>query len=221
MSEVVIVVDAQNDFLREDGALPVPGAEALIAPMERWLAGLDSAQTSGILFTFDTHDPKLYPASAEAKLFPPHCLKGTTGWELAVKRTAIDPRIPQYCLEKGVFDMWAEDGLAVTPFAGLASEPPAGAPTAACSRDAFFDDLKAKGIDRLTVIGVAADYCVRWALDGLVRRGFCVTVLRDLTRGIEQQILSVVRTHFAGAPVSVTAADGDIAGPKRPADLVA
>ncbi|WP_233222421.1 hypothetical protein [Allosphingosinicella deserti] len=44
----VVVVDTQADFIREKGALPVPGAEALIAPMKAWLASLGPAQTAGV-----------------------------------------------------------------------------------------------------------------------------------------------------------------------------
>jgi nicotinamidase/pyrazinamidase len=38
------------------------------------------------------------------------------------------------------------------------------------------------------VVGVAADFCVKWAVDGLLENGFRVRVLRDLTRGIVNQI---------------------------------
>ena len=51
--QFVIVVDTQVDFMRPDGALPVAGAEALVAPMHAWLATLEPAETAGVLFTFD------------------------------------------------------------------------------------------------------------------------------------------------------------------------
>ena len=54
MQRFVVVVDTQADFMCADGALPVAGAEALIAPMQRWLASLRPAETAGVLFTFDT-----------------------------------------------------------------------------------------------------------------------------------------------------------------------
>ena len=54
-------------------------------------------------------------------------------------------------------------------------------------RDRFFAELKADGVEDIVVIGVAADYCVRWAIDGLIARDFRVTVPVALTRGIDGQ----------------------------------
>jgi nicotinamidase-related amidase len=57
MQRFVIVVDTQADFMLADGALPVAGADALIASMQAWLAALRPEETAGILFTFDTPKP--------------------------------------------------------------------------------------------------------------------------------------------------------------------
>lgn len=175
MADFVIVVDMQRDFVEQAGALPVPGAEAIVAPMQEWLASLAPDRIAGLLLTFDTHDPQAYAASAEARQFPIHCVQGTAGWESMLDVAGIDRRIPVYTLEKGVFDMWAEPGLVVRTADGSEAD-----------RDAFFDSLAARGIAGMTVVGVAADYCVRWAVDGLIGRNFPVTVIRDLTRGIAQ-----------------------------------
>jgi nicotinamidase/pyrazinamidase len=53
------------------------------------------------------------------------------------------------------------------------------------------------------VTGVAADYCVKWAIDGLLARGFAVEVISDLTVGIERPIEQVVQDDFADQPVTV------------------
>ena len=55
------------------------------------------------------------------------------------------------------------------------------------------------------MIGVAADYCVRWAIDGLLARAFTVRVPADLTRGIARQMEQVIQEEFADAPVRVEA----------------
>ena len=188
----VIVVDTQRDFMAADGALSVAGAAALVEPMTDWLAGLNVADTAGVLFTFDTHDPDVYATSAEAAAFPPHCVRATPGWANMLDPAVIDPAIPVYRIEKGVFDMWAEPGLAIEPVSPK---------RAAVPRDAFFATLKAEGTHEVTVIGVAADYCVRWAIDGLVARGFGVTVVEALTRGIDRPIDAVLRDDFADAAV--------------------
>ena len=189
MKSFVIVVDVQRDFMCADGALPVPGAEALIAPTNDWLAARSPAETQGSLFTFDTHLPEVYAGSAEAELFPPHCVRGSAGWESVLRTDRVDPLIPLYRLEKPVFDMWAETALV---------EPLDRADGAGVPRDQFFEQLKASGVEQVTVIGVAADYCVRWAIDGLLAQGFAVEVPTRLTRGIDRQIEAVGREAFEG-----------------------
>ncbi len=189
----VIVVDMQRDFVAADGRLPVEGAQAIVAPMAAWLAQLRPAEVAGVLFTFDTHVPEIYARSAEAEQFPPHCEQGTPGWELVVDPASVDPAIPTYVLEKAVFDMWQEPGIAVTAIGtGTVTD-----------REAFFAGLRAAGIEEVTVVGVAADYCVRWAVEGLIARGFAVNVPAGLTRGIAQQIDTVAAQEWAQAAVVV------------------
>ena len=193
MKRFVIVVDMQRDFVAADGALPVAGAEDLIVPTQSWLALLRPDETAGVLFTQDTHDPDIYAQSKEAEQFPLHCKRGTPGWELVIDPAALDPAIPCYALEKGVFDMWAEPGLRIHQF----DSPGAG------DRDAFFVQLHAIGVEEVVVVGVAADYCVRWAVEGLIKRGFRVTVPTDLTRGIVRQIDSIAVNEWAGFQVAL------------------
>ena len=194
MSQIVVVVDTQADFMNPDGALAVAGADALAEPMRQYLAALDPADTAAVLFTFDTHDRATYPHSAEAQQFPIHCVRGEPGWANVLSPDIVAPGVPTYRLEKGVFAMWEEDGLTVEPIRAPGGEQ---------DRDAFFADLQARGITEATVIGVAADYCVRWAIDGLVARGFRVTVPAHLTAGIARPIAQVVAEDFAGRGVTV------------------
>ncbi|WP_159981501.1 MULTISPECIES: isochorismatase family protein [unclassified Novosphingobium] len=198
MARFVIAVDTQKDFMKAQGALAVAGAEALVEPMNAWLSALDPRDTAGVLFTFDTHEPAIYAGSPEAEAFPIHCVRGSDGWANLLDATLIDPAIAAWRIEKGVFDMWAEPALEIENARDLQAVP--------VPREQFFADLKASGVDEVTVIGVAADYCVRWAIDGLIARGFAVTVPAALTRGIERQIDTVAAQDFAGAPLQVTEA---------------
>lgn len=193
MPRFVIVVDAQRDFMLPDGALYVAGADTLIAPMRNWLVGLDPAKTVGVLLTFDTHDRDTYPSSAEAAQFPIHCLRGEPGWMSVVAPDRIDPAIPVYALEKGVFDMWAEPD-SVLKRMGTAKTH---------DRDAFFAALHRSGVEDVEVVGVAADYCVRWAVEGLIARGFRVSVPAALTRGIARQIDTVFADEWSDRAVTV------------------
>lgn len=197
MKQFVIVVDMQRDFIAREGALPVQGAEDIVVPMRRWLASLQPQDMVGVLFTADTHNPEIYATSPEAEQFPPHCIKGTAGWSLVVDPAAVDPAIPTYHLEKGVFDMWAESDLQVIRIASGET----------VERDSFFVRLRDHGVEEVIVAGVAADYCVRWAIEGLFARGFRVSVLQDLTRGIERSIEAVAEEAWGLAPIRVLRAD--------------
>jgi nicotinamidase/pyrazinamidase len=53
------------------------------------------------------------------------------------------------------------------------------------------------------VTGVVADFCVRWAVEGLIERGFRITVPANLTRGIVRQINMVAAEEWATARVAV------------------
>lgn len=171
-----LVIDVQNDFMRPDGALYVPGAETIIAPLQQHLATLVSR---GVLFTYDTHVLGIYETSEEAKQFPVHCVKASEGWQLAIERP-----VDAFTMEKGVFDMWHEPTLLVH------------GPNVSVERDVFFDNLAAVGVTTLRLCGVASDYCVKWAIDGALARSFKVQVIAGLTKGIERDMAQVIKDEF-------------------------
>ncbi len=191
----VIVVDAQQDFMMPDGALYVPGAQSLIGPMNAWLKALDPGETAGVLLTFDTHYVETYAASAEAAQFPLHCVRNSPGWQSVIDVDAIAAAIPLYTLEKGVFAMWEEPDVVIRD--ARHPERPA------TPRDRFFDELRQGGIGEVTVIGVAADFCVRWAVEGLIGRGFRVVVPATMTSGIVRQITDVAAEEWTGRDVEI------------------
>jgi nicotinamidase/pyrazinamidase len=175
-----IVIDVQNDFMSPYGKLYVPNAKTLVEPIQQHIASLDSR---GVLFTYDTHIEQVYANSEEAKQFPIHCIKASDGWQLAIDHSAVT--IPKFRLEKGVFNMWQERVLFVHGDNSI------------IDRDLFFEELLDQGIKRLRFCGVAADYCVKWGIEGALARGFEVSVLADLTMGIERDMKQVVHDDFA------------------------
>jgi len=193
MKKFVIVVDAQNDFMLNTGALSVPQADTVITKINDYLKTLKVKKTAGVLFTFDTHDLSTYPGSKESEQFPPHCLKGHTGWNLAVDPRSVSPSIPVWKLEKNVFDMWEEKSSFIR---GVLTD---------YDRDYFFNQmLKEQKIKEVEVVGVAADYCVKFAIQGLVDRNYMVRIpSSDLTKGISRSIGQVVREDFANNHVVV------------------
>ena len=90
MSDILIVVDMQNDFI--DGALGTAEAAAIVPYVKELIENFDGK----VFFTRDTHFED-YMQTQEGKNLPvPHCIKGTDGWQIrheldALRRTeAID-----------------------------------------------------------------------------------------------------------------------------------
>ena len=95
-STALIVVDMQNDFVREDGALPVPGAAETVHRIKRLL---DWARRVSIpvFYTQDTHaegDP-------EWDVWGRHAEEGTDGWRIVPD---LAPQAGETVLEKVRYD---------------------------------------------------------------------------------------------------------------------
>ena len=91
----LVVVDMQNDFVREGGGLLVPDAEATI-PAIRMLLELARANGVRVVYSQDTHrdgDP-------EWRIWPEHAREGSWGWdivdELAPAPDDVVLRKPRY-----------------------------------------------------------------------------------------------------------------------------
>ena len=92
----LVIVDMQNDFVKEGGTLVVPDAEATL-PKLRGL--LDLARGSGmkVIFTQDTHaegDP-------EWEIWPEHVREGSWGWEIVEE---LAPREDELVIRKVRYD---------------------------------------------------------------------------------------------------------------------
>ena len=166
---VLIDVDTQNDFMRRNGALYVPEAEDIIprvADLLEYAAGCGIR----VISTMDTHT-KDDPEFAE---FPPHCIKGTPGWEkieesllddtiqLSVGRKPLLPKNildhPQIIIEKSTYDAFSNPAL-----------------------NALIEKLNRP---ECMVFGVATDYCVRLACLGLLERQCKVNLIINATRPV-------------------------------------
>lgn len=73
MSDVLIVVDMQNDFLT--GIFGSKYAESVIEPLSSYAHGFKG----DIFFTKDTHNKDTFSACLEGQAFPLHCEEGTPG----------------------------------------------------------------------------------------------------------------------------------------------
>jgi len=74
---VILVVDMQNDFVRETGLLPVEAAKETI-PQIRSLINRARKNKVKICYTQDTQTED----DKEFEIWPRHCINGTMGWEI-------------------------------------------------------------------------------------------------------------------------------------------
>ena len=76
MKNVLVVVDMQNDFVT--GVLGSKEAREILPMVEEKVKNFDGA----VIFTRDTHTEE-YMYTQEGKNLPiPHCIEGTSGWEI-------------------------------------------------------------------------------------------------------------------------------------------
>jgi nicotinamidase/pyrazinamidase len=166
-------VDAQRDFMLPGGKLYVPGAEKLIGNIERLV---DEAR-AGRVFLVSSGDAHA-PDDPEFKLFPPHCVRGTSGAEIipegvAPRRLTI-PNQASFQLPKRLSDyqqiVFEKQTLDV------------------------FNNPKASELVGLlganveyVVFGVVTEYCVRCAVKGLLDRGARVSIVRDAIETIQAE----------------------------------
>lgn len=82
MSKLLIVVDMQNDFI--DGALGTSEAQKIVENVNAKIKKYDE-QGDLVIFTADTHEEHYLDTQEGKKLPVPHCIKGSSGWEISSK----------------------------------------------------------------------------------------------------------------------------------------
>ena len=199
-NEALIVVDVQNDFC-PGGALAVTGGDEIVPGInalmdefsaivltQDWHPGNHASfasQHDG-LDSFDVTDMPYGPQV----LWPDHCVRGTEG---AAFHPNLDTARAALIIRKG------------------------------CNRQidsysAFFENdqttptglegyLRTRGIDALTLAGLATDYCVSYSAIDAAKLGFTVSVSQHLCRAIDMDgSLSTARQAMAEAGVTLSPA---------------
>ena len=163
MAEALLIVDPQLDFM-PGGALPVPEGDKIVAVVNRYVEHFRKAGKP-IFVSRDWHPEVTKHFQQYGGIWPPHCIQGSRGADFhpdldlkdaVVVSKGMDPERDSY----SAFDGFEPDG---TPLE---------------------EGLRRRGIDRLYVGGLATDYCVRWTVLEALKRGFQVTVLLDVIRGV-------------------------------------
>ena len=159
MAHALIVVDYQNDFTPPDGALAVPGGDAIAGRINELMR---SGEHDLVIATRDWHPPDHGSFTEQGGTWPVHCVAGTEGAEL---HPELDAEAVDVVLDKG--QDRSTDGYSGFDGTRLA------------------ELLRERGVDRITLAGLATDYCVKQtALEGL-QEGFTVIVDTTAVRGVE------------------------------------
>jgi len=200
--KILDISDMQNGFTREDGNLYVNGAEDIIAPANNFLRQVRNGIFDCTLIVMDTHFAEEYYRTEEARMFPIHCEYGTKDWGLSIDVSSL-PDI--HYLTKNHFNMWSEKRfedirfndperkIAYDNLFHFVDSPYE--PTEKVSRDDLIKAISPDGDSaniEVTIIGVASDYCNRYAMEGWLGRGASVTIIQDLTKGIEKETSQIL-----------------------------
>lgn len=182
-TDALLVIDLQNDFC-PGGALAVAGGDEIadgIIEMARQFKHVVLTQDwhpAGHSSFASTHGKPAFSSIrmpyGEQTLWPDHCVQGQAGaaFVAAVADSALDKRA-RAIVRKGMdpaIDSYSaffeNDRTTPTGLAGF---------------------LQQLGIQRLFVVGLAYDFCVRFSALDAVRLGFQAVVLQDLTRAIDME----------------------------------
>ncbi len=182
-------VDTQRDFMEQGGALYVARASEIVPNLAR-LTQTATRRGIPILATACSHHER----DQELQLFPAHCMAGTPGQTRIEATARVDSvvlpvgtplrgkRPPHLTLEKHEYDIFSRAD---------ASE----------ILDRYNEEHPL-----FVVYGVATDYCVRKAVEGLLRRGCRTAIVVDAIRAIDPAAETKILTDFArrGALLVVT-----------------
>jgi nicotinamidase/pyrazinamidase len=176
--DALLIVDVQNDFL-PGGALVVPHGDEVVPVLNRCIA-LFVAKKLPIYASRDWHPANHCSFREQGGPWPPHCIANTAGAAFA---TSLDLPLDTVVISKAD----TPDRDAYSAFGGT-------------DLDAR---LKAAGIQRLFVGGLATDYCVLNTVKDARALGYAVELLADGIRAVEVQPgdgeRALYEMHGAGA----------------------
>ena len=195
VSHALLVIDMQNDFCPggklevKDGDAIVPGINKLMAEFRTVILTQDW-HTKGHS-SFATSHKGAEPFSVidmsygPQVLWPDHCVQGSKGASFHQKLD-IDPA--DLIIRKG----FRPDVDSYSAFFENDHETPTG----------LHGYCQERRIDRLTLVGLATDFCVNYSALDAARLGYAVTVRQDLCRAIDMNAsLEDARTAMLSANV--------------------
>ncbi|HEX73456.1 MAG TPA: nicotinamidase [Candidatus Hydrogenedentes bacterium] len=177
-TDALIVVDVQNDFC-PGGALAVPNGDTVVSPINRIMEMFDH-----LVFSRDWH-PRDHCSFSDAPEFcdgswPQHCVQNSPGAEFHGSL-----RVPLDAI-----------------FVNKGEEPDKEA-YSAFSEGTLAETLRARGVTRVFIAGLATDYCVKSTALDAVRAGFETVLLLDACRGVAPESTEAALEEMKAAGVFI------------------
>jgi nicotinamidase/pyrazinamidase len=185
-------VDVQADFMLPGGKLYVPGAEKLLPNIRRLT---DAARHEQVFLV--SHGCFHTPDDPEFKIFPPHCVKGTAGAELVPEALAQKfARVPNDAAAKLPEDLSQYQQILLEKQTLNIFE----------SRHADTLVQRLGSHAEFVVFGVVTEFCVSFAVKGLLERGRRVAVVQDAieTLKLEDGQKTITELEQLGARLTTT-----------------
>ena len=159
-TDALVIVDLQNDFC-PGGSLAVPEGDETVP-----VANHSMQFFYHRLATKDWH-PKNH---CSFKQWPEHCVWKTRG-------AGFHPDLDNNSIQDVFYKGYRENQDDYSGFAGIAQ-------VGGSEKFSLNDELKRRDVDRIFIVGLATDYCVKaTVLDGL-KLGFEVVVIEDGIRAV-------------------------------------
>jgi len=187
MTNVLIVVDVQNDFT-EGGSLGVKGGNVTATSITAYIRAHKS-DYSRVIASRDWHSPDgdnggHFAAKPDmVTTWPSHCVQGTTG-------AAYNPG-----LESELIDIQIYKGDGHPAYSAFEGHTPGGA--------SLHDVLRKAKADHLDIVGIATDHCVRATALDAIAKGYTVTVLADLCVGVAPNTTIAAVAEMSAAGVTI------------------
>ena len=164
----LVVVDVQNDFADPQGSLSVRGGLEVVRAADAEVAAATAAGAP-VFYTQDWHPADTPHFAKDGGTWPVHCVQGTWGAQLHPGLTVLGEVV-----RKG---QSGEDG-----YSGFSMRNPVSGEVVPTRLAGL---LREAGAQRLVVVGLATDYCVRaTALEGR-EQGWPVTVLWSAVAAVD------------------------------------
>ena len=160
--DALVIVDVQNDFL-PGGALAVPQSDEILPILNKYITAFEKRGLL-IYMTRDWHPPDHCSFKEYGGPWPTHCVAGTNG---AAFSTELKLTSPTAIVSKATTsDLECYSDFGTTNFEA---------------------NLRAAGVSRLFVGGLATDYCVFSTVKDALALGFKTFLLLDAIRGVNVQ----------------------------------